>query len=51
MYFQITPANCPVFFDTILCWPKTTSGTWATLPCPDELKGIHYDISRKFTRI
>ncbi|XP_071644590.1 diuretic hormone receptor isoform X2 [Temnothorax longispinosus] len=35
--------ECEVSWDTILCWPRTVSGTLATIPCFDELNGIPYD--------
>lgn len=37
-------------FDSILCWPKTLRGTVAYLPCLEELKGVHYDVSSKYLK-
>uniref|UniRef100_A0A182U9S6 Diuretic hormone receptor n=1 Tax=Anopheles melas TaxID=34690 RepID=A0A182U9S6_9DIPT len=46
-----TPSGgCPVDFDRILCWPKTDPGTWAVLPCFEEFKGVHYDVTQNATR-
>ncbi|XP_053663874.1 diuretic hormone receptor-like [Anopheles marshallii] len=42
--------GCPVDFDRILCWPKTDPGTWAVLPCFEEFKGVHYDVTQNATR-
>lgn len=41
--------ECEVNWDTILCWPRTPSGTLATIPCFDELNGIPYDNTREYT--
>lgn len=41
--------ECEVNWDTILCWPRTLSGTLATIPCFDELNGIPYDNTREYT--
>ncbi|XP_055701842.1 diuretic hormone receptor-like [Phlebotomus papatasi] len=41
---------CATVFDTILCWPRTKRGTWATLPCLKELGGIRYDTRQNATR-
>lgn len=38
---------CPVIFDSVLCWPQTSAGTLAILPCFNEFKGMKYDSSRK----
>lgn len=38
---------CLTHFDTILCWPKTLRGTVAYLPCLEEFKGVHYDVTSK----
>lgn len=43
--------GCEVDWDSLLCWPHTPPGSLATLPCFEELNGIHYDKSRKFTFI
>lgn len=40
--------ECEVNWDTILCWPRTLSGTLATIPCFDELNGIPYDNTREY---
>ncbi|XP_049294904.1 diuretic hormone receptor-like isoform X2 [Anopheles funestus] len=42
--------GCPVDFDRVLCWPKTDPGTWAVLPCFEEFKGVHYDVTQNATR-
>uniref|UniRef100_A0A182Y0U9 Diuretic hormone receptor n=1 Tax=Anopheles stephensi TaxID=30069 RepID=A0A182Y0U9_ANOST len=42
--------GCPVDFDRVLCWPKTDPGTWAVLPCFEEFKGVHYDVTKNATR-
>nr|QBC65468.1 DH44 receptor [Aedes aegypti] len=42
--------GCPVNFDSILCWPKTPSNTWAVLPCFKEFKGVAYDARQNATR-
>ncbi|XP_037941692.1 homeobox protein 5-like [Teleopsis dalmanni] len=47
--FGNTSDFCFTQFDTILCWPRTPRGTLAVLPCLDELQGIQYDSSRKYT--
>lgn len=41
--------ECEVSWDSILCWPRTLSGTLATIPCFDELNGIPYDNTREYT--
>lgn len=43
--------ECEVSWDTILCWPRTLSGTLATIPCFDELNGIPYDNTRKYIHV
>uniref|UniRef100_A0A1B0D5F1 G-protein coupled receptors family 2 profile 1 domain-containing protein n=3 Tax=Phlebotomus papatasi TaxID=29031 RepID=A0A1B0D5F1_PHLPP len=35
--------GCPVFFDSVLCWPRTPAATWAVQPCFAEFKGVKYD--------
>lgn len=40
-------AYCLTHFDSILCWPRTSRGTLAALPCLHEFQGIQYDSSRK----
>ncbi|XP_071574764.1 diuretic hormone receptor isoform X3 [Temnothorax nylanderi] len=42
--------ECQVSWDTILCWPRTLSGTLATIPCFDELNGIPYDNTQNASR-
>ncbi|XP_077270339.1 diuretic hormone 44 receptor 1 isoform X3 [Temnothorax americanus] len=42
--------ECEVSWDTILCWPRTLSGTLATIPCFDELNGIPYDNTQNASR-
>uniref|UniRef100_A0A182FFC8 G-protein coupled receptors family 2 profile 2 domain-containing protein n=1 Tax=Anopheles albimanus TaxID=7167 RepID=A0A182FFC8_ANOAL len=42
--------GCPVDFDRILCWPRTEPGSWAVLPCFEEFKGVHYDVTQNATR-
>ncbi|XP_075169917.1 diuretic hormone 44 receptor 2 isoform X1 [Haematobia irritans] len=42
--------SCPVSFDSVLCWPRTPSGSWAVLPCFEEFKGVHYDSTQNATR-
>ncbi|KXJ77900.1 hypothetical protein RP20_CCG006207 [Aedes albopictus] len=42
--------GCPVNFDSILCWPRTPSNTWAVLPCFKEFKGVAYDSRQNATR-
>ncbi|TGZ41390.1 Diuretic hormone receptor [Temnothorax longispinosus] len=42
--------ECEVSWDTILCWPRTVSGTLATIPCFDELNGIPYDNTQNASR-
>ncbi|XP_011702997.1 PREDICTED: uncharacterized protein LOC105459028 isoform X2 [Wasmannia auropunctata] len=42
--------ECEVSWDTILCWPRTLSGTLATIPCFDELNGIPYDSTLSISR-
>lgn len=39
--------GCDVSWDTLLCWPFTNAGTFATQQCLEELHGIHYDTSRE----
>ena len=41
--------ECEMSWDTILCWPRTISGTLASIPCFDELNGISYDNTREYT--
>lgn len=43
--------ECEVNWDTVLCWPRTLSGTLATIPCFDELNGIPYDSTREYLRL
>lgn len=40
---------CPTAFDSILCWPKTLRGTLAYLPCLEEFKGVHYDVTSEYS--
>lgn len=49
LYLQTKPNEtvCPVIFDSVLCWPQTSAGTLAILPCFNEFKGMKYDSSRK----
>ncbi|XP_020293795.1 diuretic hormone receptor-like isoform X2 [Pseudomyrmex gracilis] len=42
--------ECQVNWDTILCWPRTSPGTLATIPCFDELNGIPYDNTQNASR-
>ncbi|KAL2733777.1 diuretic hormone receptor-like isoform X1 [Vespula squamosa] len=35
--------GCEVSWDSLLCWPYTSPGTLAILPCFEELNGIRYD--------
>ncbi|XP_025992418.2 diuretic hormone receptor isoform X1 [Solenopsis invicta] len=42
--------ECEVNWDTVLCWPRTLSGTLATIPCFDELNGIPYDSTQNASR-
>ncbi|XP_055383270.1 diuretic hormone receptor-like isoform X2 [Condylostylus longicornis] len=41
---------CPFSFDSVLCWPKTSSNTFAIIPCLRELNGVKYDGSQNATR-
>lgn len=41
-------AGCEVDWDSLLCWPHTSPGSLAVLPCFDELNGIPYDKSREY---
>ncbi|KAH8371260.1 hypothetical protein KR093_006763 [Drosophila rubida] len=43
-------SHCPASFDSVLCWPRTTAGSWAVLPCFEEFKGVHYDTTENATR-
>lgn len=38
-------AGCDIYFDSVLCWPRTPVATWAVLPCPDTFHGLLYDSS------
>ncbi|XP_055700726.1 diuretic hormone receptor-like [Phlebotomus papatasi] len=42
--------GCPVFFDSVLCWPRTPAATWAVQPCFAEFKGVKYDTTQNATR-
>ncbi|XP_018337529.1 PREDICTED: diuretic hormone receptor-like isoform X3 [Trachymyrmex septentrionalis] len=42
--------ECEMNWDTILCWPRTISGTLASIPCFDELNGISYDNTQNASR-
>lgn len=39
--------GCGVYFDSVLCWPRTPPATEAVLPCPDSFHGLPYDSSRE----
>lgn len=43
-------AGCEVDWDSLLCWPHTSPGTVAVLPCFEELNGIRYDNSQNASR-
>ncbi|XP_012268724.1 diuretic hormone receptor-like isoform X2 [Athalia rosae] len=43
-------SGCEVDWDSLLCWPHTSPGSLATLPCFEELNGIRYDNSQNATR-
>ncbi|XP_059620358.1 diuretic hormone receptor [Phlebotomus argentipes] len=47
---EVSDLYCATVFDTILCWPRTKRGTWATLPCLKEFQGIRYDTRQNATR-
>jgi hypothetical protein len=40
---------CNRSWDSLLCWPKTSAGSLAVLPCFEELNGIKYDVSREYS--
>ncbi|KAH8407654.1 hypothetical protein KR222_009489 [Zaprionus bogoriensis] len=42
--------HCPTSFDSVLCWPRTSVGSFAILPCFEEFKGVHYDTTENATR-
>ncbi|CAK9823186.1 Diuretic hormone receptor [Anthophora retusa] len=42
--------GCEISWDSLLCWPRTPSGTLATLPCFEELNGIQYDSTQNASR-
>ncbi|XP_046390384.1 diuretic hormone receptor-like [Ischnura elegans] len=44
------PVPCNRSWDKILCWPPTSGGSLAVLPCFDELNGIKYNTSQNATR-
>ncbi|XP_055690706.1 diuretic hormone receptor-like isoform X2 [Lutzomyia longipalpis] len=43
-------SGCPIFFDSVLCWPRTPPATWAVQPCFAEFKGVKYDTTQNATR-
>nr|XP_050849101.1 diuretic hormone receptor-like isoform X1 [Vespula vulgaris] len=42
--------GCEVSWDSLLCWPYTSPGTLAILPCFEELNGIRYDNTQNASR-
>ncbi|GAB0096161.1 diuretic hormone receptor [Sergentomyia squamirostris] len=42
--------SCSVFFDSVLCWPRTPAATYAVQPCFSEFKGVKYDTTQNATR-
>ncbi|KAJ8681345.1 hypothetical protein QAD02_017132 [Eretmocerus hayati] len=41
---------CPVYWDTLSCWPSTPPGELAIHPCPAEFSGLRFDATQNATR-
>ncbi len=39
--------KCPPMWDDLSCFPATVAGQISVIPCPEEIKGVPYDTSRK----
>lgn len=48
---QDVEGGCVVYFDSVLCWPRTPVATWAVLPCPDIFHGLEYDTTGNWTSL
>uniref|UniRef100_A0ABD2WMQ7 G-protein coupled receptors family 2 profile 2 domain-containing protein n=1 Tax=Trichogramma kaykai TaxID=54128 RepID=A0ABD2WMQ7_9HYME len=42
---------CPVFWDTLMCWPRSKAGTLVQQSCFAEFNGIKYDSSQNASRL
>ncbi|XP_023317021.1 diuretic hormone receptor-like isoform X2 [Trichogramma pretiosum] len=42
---------CPVFWDTLMCWPRSEAGTLVQQSCFAEFNGIKYDSSQNASRL
>jgi hypothetical protein len=47
--FENLSSFCNSTWDGVSCWPTTVAGSTSFLPCVDELNGIKYDTTRKFS--
>jgi Hormone receptor domain len=47
--FENISSFCNSTWDGVSCWPTTAAGSTSFLPCVDELNGIKYDTTRKFS--
>ncbi|GFY40283.1 diuretic hormone receptor [Trichonephila inaurata madagascariensis] len=46
-----TPFYCNATWDGLSCWPTTSGGSVAYVPCFAEFNGVHYDTSRNASRL
>lgn len=42
--------TCLSVYDEIVCWPPTTGGSMAVLPCFDQFNSVKYDTTKNATR-
>ncbi|XP_065299237.1 diuretic hormone receptor-like isoform X2 [Dermacentor albipictus] len=42
--------SCPVVWDGLTCWPRTSSSSLAVVPCFASLNGLDYDTTQNVTR-
>ncbi|KAI4498586.1 hypothetical protein M0802_006292 [Mischocyttarus mexicanus] len=47
---EVERDGCEINWDSLLCWPYTSPGTLAVLPCFEELNGIRYDNTQNASR-
>jgi hypothetical protein len=41
------PLKCPIFWDSVTCWPETSVNTTARLPCPNYIN--KFNMKRKLS--
>jgi hypothetical protein len=49
IFENLSDSFCNSTWDGVSCWPTTVAGSTSFLPCVDELNGIKYDTTRKFS--